>query len=174
MNLKEIGFAIIFVGILVGITTTVLKVKDDAYINMIIDRNNGSCFLEDGTCLHAPQTIIPFLAGWLISLTLGVFGAYLVIVSRNRKKEDTPEIVHAKNEETITSISIPKDLNPDETLLFNKVVEAEGTIFQSDLVEKTGFTKVKVTRILDKLEGRGLIERKRRGMTNVVILNHKR
>lgn len=37
---------------------------------------------------------------------------------------------------------------------------------------KTGLTKVKVTRILDRLEGREIIERKRRGMTNVVILKH--
>jgi len=37
-------------------------------------------------------------------------------------------------------------------------------------VEETGFTKVKITRILDSLEGNGLIERKRRGMTNIIIL----
>ena len=57
-----------------------------------------------------------------------------------------------------------------EKQIFEKIIESEGTIFQSDLVDKTGFTKVKVTRILDKLEGKKLIERKRRGMTNVVIL----
>jgi len=46
-------------------------------------------------------------------------------------------------------------------------------MFQSELVDENGYTKVKVTRILDKLEGRGLIERRRRGMTNVVILKHR-
>ena len=30
-------------------------------------------------------------------------------------------------------------------------------------------SKVKITRILDKLEASGLVERKRRGMTNVVM-----
>ena len=43
-------------------------------------------------------------------------------------------------------------------------------MFQSDIAEKTGFDKVKVTRVLDRLEGKQLIERKRRGMTNIVIL----
>jgi uncharacterized membrane protein len=43
-------------------------------------------------------------------------------------------------------------------------------MFQSDLVEGTGMQKVKITRLLDRLEGLKLIERKRRGMTNVVIL----
>lgn len=174
MNLKEIGLIFIFAGLLIGITTTVMKVKDDAYINMIIDRNNGSCFLEDGTCLHAPQTVLPFLGGGLLSLTLFALGAYLLVSSRSREigkiaeKNGQPAKEAAK-----VAVQKPKELKPDETLMFDKIIEAEGTIFQSELVEKTGFTKVKVTRLLDRLEGKGLIERKRRGMTNVVILKHK-
>ncbi|MFC2174844.1 helix-turn-helix transcriptional regulator [archaeon] len=66
----------------------------------------------------------------------------------------------------------PKGLLPDEKKVFDTVTSAGGTIFQSELVEKTGLTKVKMTRILDKLEGKGLVERKRRGMTNVVILQN--
>ena len=55
-------------------------------------------------------------------------------------------------------------------LIAHNTLTKQETIFQSDLVEKTEFDKVKVSRILDKLEGRQLIERKRRGMTNVVVL----
>lgn len=65
-----------------------------------------------------------------------------------------------------------KKLPGDEKEIIEKIIESEGSILQSVLVDKTKFTKVKVTRILDKLEGKGLIERKRRGMTNVVILKH--
>ena len=43
-------------------------------------------------------------------------------------------------------------------------------MFQSSLVNETKLSKVKVTRILDRLEGKSLIERKRRGMSNVIIL----
>ena len=43
-------------------------------------------------------------------------------------------------------------------------------MFQSDLVEKSEFPKAKVSRILDKMEARGLLERKRRGMANAVVL----
>ena len=52
----------------------------------------------------------------------------------------------------------------------NQILENKGSIYQSELVNKTGFNKVKVTRILDSLESQNLIERKRRGMTNIVIL----
>ena len=38
------------------------------------------------------------------------------------------------------------------------------------LMGKTDFSKVKVTRLLDKLEAKNLIERRRRGMTNAVVL----
>jgi len=61
-------------------------------------------------------------------------------------------------------------LDKEEKVVVKKIEESEGTIFQSDLVEKSGFDKVKVTRILDRLEGKQIIERRRRGMTNVVIL----
>jgi uncharacterized membrane protein len=43
---------------------------------------------------------------------------------------------------------------------------------QSDIVNNTSLTKVKVTRLLDKLEGKGLVERRRRGMGNLVVLKH--
>ncbi len=49
------------------------------------------------------------------------------------------------------------------------LIQANKTIFQAEIIEKTGFSKAKVTRILDRLEGHGFIERKRRGMTNVVV-----
>ena len=43
-------------------------------------------------------------------------------------------------------------------------------MFQPDLMEKLEIGKVKTTRLLDKLEAKQLIERKRRGMNNLVVL----
>ena len=51
-----------------------------------------------------------------------------------------------------------------------KIIHESKAIFQAELIEKTGFGKAKITRILDRLEGKGFVERKRRGMTNVVVL----
>ena len=61
------------------------------------------------------------------------------------------------------------DLRPEEKLVA-KMIQDKKVIFQADIIEQTGFGKAKMSRILDKLENRGLIERKRRGMTNVVVL----
>ena len=52
-----------------------------------------------------------------------------------------------------------------------KILESEnGTIFQAELMEKLSTGKVGITRLLDKLEAKQLIERKRRGMNNIVVL----
>lgn len=61
------------------------------------------------------------------------------------------------------------NLRAEEKKVFELIKENK-TIFQADLIEKTGFGKAKMTRIIDRLEGNGLVERKRRGMTNVVVL----
>ncbi len=61
-------------------------------------------------------------------------------------------------------------LSEEERKVVGLIAEEEGAMFQNDLVEKSGFSRAKVTRILDKLEGKGLVVRRRRGMTNMVIL----
>ena len=60
-------------------------------------------------------------------------------------------------------------LNKEEKQIFNLVAENKA-VFQADLIEKTGISKVRMSRIIDRLEGNGLVERKRRGLTNVVVL----
>ena len=61
------------------------------------------------------------------------------------------------------------NLKPEEKRVF-EIVKENKTIFQADLIEKMEVGKAKMTRIIDRLEGNGLVERKRRGMTNVVVL----
>lgn len=64
-------------------------------------------------------------------------------------------------------------LDSDERKVLEKILSNEGSIFQSQLVDDLDYTKVKITRLLDRLEGKGIIERKRRGMTNMVLLKHE-
>ena len=56
-----------------------------------------------------------------------------------------------------------------EVFLFIKENKDKG-VYQSNIVEHFNFPKSKVSRILDRLEQLGIIERKRRGMTNIVVL----
>jgi uncharacterized membrane protein len=103
----------------------------------------------------------------LIGLYLIFFGEEEKIITKVKtiKQQIEPKRITKENYQEILN-----KLIADERLVFNKIIESEGAIFQSDLVDKTKLNKVKITRILDKLEGKGLIERRRRGMTNVIIL----
>ena len=46
----------------------------------------------------------------------------------------------------------------------------DGSAYQTDLIKETGFSKVKISRVLDRLEAKDILERKRRGMTNIIVL----
>ncbi len=61
-------------------------------------------------------------------------------------------------------------LDGDERRLMRVIVEAKGDILQRDLVRVTAFSDAKVSRLLDRLEERGLVVRERRGMANRVRL----
>ena len=58
----------------------------------------------------------------------------------------------------------------DEHILYKAVYDRGGSALQRNLPEETGFSKAKVTRVLDRLEQRGLIERMSYGVTNNVVL----
>lgn len=58
----------------------------------------------------------------------------------------------------------------DEYAVYKTLFDSHGMFLQRDLPEKTGFSKAKVTRILDRLEQKGLVERKSYGVTNKVVL----
>jgi len=61
-------------------------------------------------------------------------------------------------------------LPEDQRLLYVRIREAGGAVLQSDIVRWGLFSKPKVTRLLDRLEARGLAVRERHGMTNRVRL----
>ena len=93
-----------------------------------------------------------------------IFGL-LLIFSKPNEKLVVKKIKEKKIERKVDLSSF----RPEEKQVYNLVKE-NGAIFQADLIEKTGFSKARMTRIVDKLEGSSLVERKRRGMTNVVVL----
>lgn len=121
----------------------------------------------EGECIHT-GTVCPYeqLNELSVPKFLGLFaillffagGAYLFLKKTPQEAAAGKARKHAKN------------LGAEETKIFDLITAAEGMIFQNELVEKSQLSKVKITRILDKLEAKGLVERRRRGMTNVVIL----
>lgn len=60
-------------------------------------------------------------------------------------------------------------LKPDELLLFSEI-KKKGELLQNALVITTRLSKVKVARVLARLERKGVIFKERRGLTNLIKL----
>jgi len=61
-------------------------------------------------------------------------------------------------------------LTPNERKLYEIIIRNGGTILQSDLVKESGLPKSTVSSLLSKLEARGLIERRREGGSNLIVI----
>lgn len=168
MKNRIVGFIVIGIAVLIGF--------------IIFSFNRALTNIVNTACTHGPSCPMWGTIDFQTNVSIGimifvvVIGLYLIFFGKEEKVitkiKTVKQQLESKKITKENSQKILSKLNNDEKLVFGKIIESEGTIFQSDLVDKTKFTKVKVTRILDKLEGKGLIERKRRGMTNVVILKH--
>jgi uncharacterized membrane protein len=66
-----------------------------------------------------------------------------------------------------------KFLESEERLIIKSILNHGGKTTQSEIVKETGLSRVKIFRILKKLEGRGAIVKKPNGMTNYVELEQK-
>jgi len=161
MKNKNVGALIIGIAVIIGIIVLIFNLGLKNIVGKTCSHGT-SCTMYDTIAI---QTYVSLAIAGLIL----VIGLFLVF----SKEEIVEKVVVKKIKQEIEKKSKPIDyskLDKDEKVIMKAVEEAQGTIFQSDLVDKTQFSKVKVSRILDRLEGRQLIERKRRGMTNVVVL----
>lgn len=98
------------------------------------------------------------------SFTLGISAYHLLSPS------SAPPNIDMENKNKEKWENILKTLKNDEQTIFRALLDAEGTMFQSELVEKTGLPKSTVSLALDKLEARGFLERRRHGMSNAVVV----
>lgn len=159
MENKNVGYLLLGVAMLFLIVVFIFNstLKDFVDSSCPLAHGNGYCPMYNTI---DKQT---YLALGLVGLI--IFISLFLIFSKQSERI----IIKKVKEKQVKKEYNLSELTKEEKQIFN-MVEENGTIFQADLIEKTGFGKAKVTRILDRLEGQGFIERKRRGMTNVVVL----
>jgi uncharacterized membrane protein len=79
--------------------------------------------------------------------------------------EALEEVAHSSPER---EVALKSPMTEDEGRLYEMIAESGGEMLQMHIVSSEVFSKAKVTRLLDKLEKRGLVVRERHGMTNRV------
>ncbi len=164
MRNKNVGYLIIGISILI--------------VLIIIIFNQGMTSIVNETCSHGPecgmyktiktQTYLSFAIAGVV-LIIGLF----LIFSKENEKIIIKKIQPLKSlEPKKFDKSSLENLNNEEKDIMNLLLENKGNMYQKDIIKKTNLNKVKITRILDSLESQGFIERKRRGMTNIVMIKN--
>ena len=104
----------------------------------------------------------------IIAASLGsISGMYLLFFDSSPQASSTGIMVLEQRKKHWEQIA--KTLKSDEQKIYEAII-GEGIIAQSELVAKTGLPKSNVSRALYALENKGLIERRRRGMGNIILL----
>jgi len=158
MKTRQIGFIVIGLSIL-------LLVVMVSFIKDLQTSIRGQCGCAPGLCPMENSLPVQGYIGISLAIVVGIIGAILIFTDKK-----TERLAIKKSERIQKMLNTLKE---DQKKIYYLIESSDGAIFQSEIVEKTDFSKVKVSRILDKLEGKGLVIRRRRGMSNVIILKHR-
>lgn len=158
MNNKNLGLMLMTFGLILLVVMVVVKINFDSQAVFLCEavENNPDLTMEQCPA-HNSNTPWLILISFGISAVIIAIGVYLFFYERTQESERS------------TKVDLNK-LDADEKKIYTYLSENEGSAYQSDLIKETGYSKVKITRILDKLESKGITDRKRRGMTNIVFL----
>lgn len=101
----------------------------------------------------------------LMQITLGI-----KLIKTKESSPIPPQIKVIKYEKEKPELEIDKsDLSENEKSIIFKL-EKRKEILQSELMEELNINKVKMSRVLKKLEEKDLIEKKKKGMNNLIVL----
>ncbi|MEK6887635.1 MAG: hypothetical protein AABX14_01690 [Candidatus Aenigmatarchaeota archaeon] len=153
---KQIGLMVIILALTLFFVLVPLSFKiAETSMSACVHAANEACSITG----HIP---VESYIGFALIIALAGFGAFFMFKVQKSEKLSKEVLQKIKENE--------KNLEGDEKMIYQIIADSNGALFQSEIVEKSGFGKVKVTRILDKIEAKGLIERRRRGMTNMILL----
>jgi uncharacterized membrane protein len=150
-------------GLVIGIS--VIMVVIVLIFNMAMKEVVGQSCTQGPTC---PMYKTIATQTWLsLSITAIVFIVGLFIMFSKPKEKIIIKTIKEKKKK----INL-EGLEKNEKELIEILQKENGAIFQNTLMEKLEIGKVGITRLLDKLEAKQFIERKRRGMNNIVVLKN--
>ncbi|MDO8555991.1 MAG: MarR family transcriptional regulator [Nanoarchaeota archaeon] len=158
MENRKVGFLLLGLSVLMVVIIFLFN-------GALQDIVNASCSLAGHDNCEMEQTIERQTYISLAMVGVVVLVALLLVFSKPEKEL----VIKRVKERVKKKVFDVSELSADEKKVFVIIRDAR-TIFQAELIEKSGVGKVGVTRLLDRLEAKGFIERKRRGMTNIVVL----
>ncbi|MDG6935012.1 MAG: MarR family transcriptional regulator [Nitrososphaerota archaeon] len=149
----------------VSVVVLVLKLVQPPSISIYLGNQGNSALVAKIPGLYSSIDVFEIFVS---ALALGISGTYIL---SSKEEKPAPGLgAAALDERKALWQEVSKTLKDDEMKVYQTVLDAGGVMNQGDLVAKSGLSKTTVSRTLDLLESKGLVEKRRRGMGNVVLL----
>ena len=159
-NYKTLGMILTAFSLILLFVLTIVKIDFDNQSSFLCEKFHENQLDMNQCPAHKSNASWMFTIAYGISFIMLGAGLYLIFMFKPALEEPKKEF---------KQVDLTK-LDEEEKKIYETIKAKGGSAYQSDLIKETEFTKVKITRILDKLELNGILERKRRGMTNIVVL----
>jgi uncharacterized membrane protein len=134
---------------------------------LIVSYNKAMEDIVNTSCTHGPTCPMYKTIGVQKTISYGMISLLILgslyVIFFMKEKLDPSEV-------TKPSKKVLSKLDETEKKIIELLSNNKGSMYQSDIMKELDLSKVRITRLLDKLESSGLVERKRRGMTNIVVL----
>lgn len=174
MNQRHIGIIVLIVGIIVAVFTFGMKQDADEQVDIILEET-GTCFTPEGVCLHQENNNI-YLFGGIPAAALIILGLYLTFFDKTyqllvqQQESLNNELAAAKEKDEFKAYLA--GFTPEEQSILKAVHDQEG-IKQNTLRLRVGMSKAMLSIMLNSLEKRDVLTKKKSGKTNEVYLRKK-
>lgn len=164
-NLKSIGYLLIGFSVILFVVLSFIKIQVDKQSAFLCEKFHENKLDMNECPVHKNNSFWANIS-WTILSAFGIdflifgVGVYIIFFQKTYSKE-------LKKEFKEIDLSM---LSDEEKKIYEIVKGKDGFAYQGDLMKETEFSKVKITRILDKLESKDILERRRRGMANIIVL----
>jgi uncharacterized membrane protein len=164
INIENRGILISAIVLIISVLILIDRLLAQGPVQLILE--NGKAVPVEGASYFSLNEVLLFIiAAWL-----GGMSFLYIILSSKEKETPRSDQIETRIPENKSAAMVAADiLDGDEKILFQKIFDNDG-LLQRELILNTDFSEPKVSRLLDKLERRGLIIRKRDGMGNRVLL----
>ena len=155
------GWALLIASVfMVSVFVVVLKIMNPTEVHIFLE--GRETVLSQVMRSYTLYDMVVLIAA---ALSAGLTSMYLLTFDRGLRSVELPyERKRASYERILPT------LKEDEQKVFKAVLDSDGIVAQSELSELAGVSKSNVSRALDLLESRGYVERRRRGMGNIIVL----
>jgi len=178
MNQKHIGIILITVSLILGSFVYLVQKESEKYADEHMKRE-GTCYLDDGTCLHK-RNLPLYTLGWAVSGALILFAIYLIFIDKTQEIIAQHQIkVSSALKDAMTQERIKDEFNAflsgfdeNEQKILRAIKDQDG-IKQSTLRYRTNISKTGLSLVLKEFEEKAIISRKPSGKTKQVFLVKK-